>query len=579
MARQQVNPQLLRALSQEDERAYRLKMTSALCLDIAQEDAVYRAELDSNSRREIVRTTLQQLTGKQRRRLFAMKLKKGKDDIAVLEPFLLSESIRSVQQAHESLQDFDGIKLNGATATLFTRLYEAAASALPLYLKLWENTEVAMSAIHSTIVHGLQDGVKSELSHFMSQREMQDIYREQRNKERIRDIVLERISEYLSSIDPDEFEALRPSILPLYYLRPLALFPFDELFSNYGFSGNPRQAENPHHFDLVTGIEHIERLFYALYFARRLPEDSVIHEQLVRVAYENQIDAIEINRTQNAVTWLADTARTFSESIPLADIIRVARKDPFYRIQVYRSRIQLDSFFRASLSRHVLRELDRRFGDIRMGVIGSLIQELFHTQLPPLENYGSTDNAPEQRYGLPSFKYALSMQALITFLTRYYQSVIQEDARILTRIMPARLRDEQEALMHHASAFEDVVERIMDIDRRLGPEETDGQKLTRLRQNLAHDVTQQRAFRTFVDRYHQDALGLINKALEHINGIRRVFQTVIDLNSRNIEESYLTFEHSTRGKGSLKDTLVKDLRLLDYVNGLVVESLAFDDGY
>lgn len=570
-----VADRIQRALSPEDERMYSGQISSALRLDLAQEEQVFPARLDENTRRELVRTGIESLSGSERRSLWAIKWRTGKDEISSYEPFLLSRCRRRVRNAGETFKDFDGSFLSEKSIHLFTELYEAAQGVRPLFDELWASRERFIDAVSASFVHP-ESGMRFELSQFMSQREMQNIYLKERNKQKIRDLIVERIDTYLNKIEPERFEALRLGMLPLYFLKPLAQFPFDRLFEFYGVKGNPRSASAPTRFDLLYGADYLEKLYYAVYMARKMPAGAHVDDRLLRNAFPEYED-IDIQRVSSSVTWLADTALEFSDVFPLADIIRVARRDPFYRLQIYLPKLDLRVFYRAALMRRVLLELDNRFGDIRMGVIGYLIRELFPSGLTDLAHYGSSEDSPETRAGLPRFKYGMAMQSLITFLEADYRRDLQETVRILTRILPARFREEQESLLYHASQFEDVVERITAIDRGMGEEENDGQTLARLRRNISFDRSQQNAYRAFVNQRHQELLGLLHKALEHLRGLMSVFQAVIELNSTNVEESYRSLHGGTRAR--LRDSLKQQYDRLDYLNALVTETIALDDGY
>ena len=569
-----VNERVQRALSAEDERTYTSRMAQALRLDLAQEEQVFQARLDDNTRRELVRSGIESLSRSDRRRLWAMQWKTGKDEIGSYEPFLLNRCRRHVREAHESLSDFDGKFLSGQSIHLFIELYEAATGVRALFDELWASSHRFMTAVSDSLVHP-DSGMKFELSQFMSQREMQNIYLKERNKEQIRDMIIRRIDEYLSGVESERFEKLRLGLLPLYFLKPIAQFPFDRLFEFYGVEGNPRSASSFDRFDLLYGTEHLEKLYYAVYMARKMPPGAYVDVRLIRNAFP-EYDEMDIERVNSSITWLADTAEEFAKKVPLADIIRVGRQDPFYRLQLYLPKIDVRAFYRAALLRKVLLELDKRFADIRMGVIGYLIRELFPKGLENLQNYGSRDNSPEMRAGLPRVKYGMAIQALVTFLETDYRRDLQQTVRVLTRILPARYREEQESLMYHASQFEDVVERFMAIDEGMGEEENDGQTLTRLRRNITFDRSQQNAYRAFVDQRHQEILGLLHKSLEHVRGIMSVFHSVIDLNSANVEESYRAYRGS---RTTLRESLKQQNNRLDYLKALIIEAIALDDGY
>lgn len=571
----------IRGLSPDDEKHFTDRIRRALALDIVLEDQVYHARLEKQARLNLIQSTLENLSRKERKGLWAMKVRTGKDDVGALEPYLLSRCTKIIQETGEALEGFDGRFLSGESIRLFAALHDAVVSVYPVFERLWSNPEALTSTIMNTIISSAE-GVRTELSQFMSQREMQNIYLEKRDKKQIRDMVIARVGEYIEQLDTEKIAAVEKSLRPLYYLRPLVFFPFHELFSLYGVYGSPRDSGyTAHRIDLIDHIEYFERLYAALYLARKLETDDRLHPSILEKAAETAEGNLshDVERLQSAVLWLADCAREFSEMLPLADIIRVAQRDCFYRIQMYLPRLDLNECYSAYLMRHVLGDLDKRFGDIRMGVIGYFIRELFGDTMSELEHYGSSENSEETRLGLPVFKYKLAMRAVITFMHKQYRQVLLEEIRILTRIMPARMRDEQEALIHHSSSFEDVVERIMSIDRGMAVEESDGQTLARIRSNIDRDPAQQNAYRGFVGQKHRAVLALLQKSLEHISGMISVFRLVVDLDSSTMEDSYFSFERSTELRGLLRLTLKNDIRTLEHLKGLVTEAIVLDDGF
>ncbi len=579
MASNRVEVSAPKALTSDDESRLESTVRHALSLDVATDTPVYPARLEESTRRELLRAEIEKLSGRDRRALWTMRIRTGRDELGVIEPYLLDQKKRAIRRSQPSLRDFDGTALSPESAALFSDLYDAATGFRPYFRRIWGDDAAFVDVLFRSVVH-TKPALRDELSHFMSQQEMQEIYLRERNRQHVHQLVIERIDAYVEGLERSRFEQIEQAALPLYYLGPLLHFPFDDFLRCYGIEGSPKRKRGATRLVLSEGIYYLERLFHAIYLARRLPEDDPSTGDLLRMF---GFSPDEADRLAMSMTWLADTAREFSRSIPLADIIRVGRRDPFHRLQVYIPTLRLTEFYRAKLKLMCLRTLDERFPDVRVGVVGYHLRELFDEQLESLKHYEAPDVTEENQeeaptVALPRPKYGLAMRCLITYLHRHYRSVLQEEARVIGRIMPARMREEQGTLMHQAGAFEDVVERLISTDIAMAPQEYDGQTLARLRRNIDRDISQQKAYQAFISQKQREVLMLVNKALEHLKGMHEIFEAVLPLDSPQLDESYRSMRGTRRGKGGLRESLEREMRIMDQLEALVIETIMIDDG-
>jgi hypothetical protein len=76
------------------------------------------------------------------------------------------------------------------------------------------------------------------------------------------------------------------------------------------------------------------------------------------------------------------------------------------------------------------------------------------------------------------------------------------------------------------AALEDLETRIVAFDRTLSPEEDDGRQLARFRANAATDLVVQKGYRAFLQQKDREARELIEKAREHLSGVRRIMDEI-----------------------------------------------------
>lgn len=581
MASNRIEASAPKALTDDDESRLESAMRNALGLDIVTDTPVYPVRLEEGTRRDLLRTEIERLSARDRRTLWTLRVRSGKDDLGAIEEYFLNRTKREIRRSLTVLRDFDGTSLPPESAELFGDLYDTAAGIGPHLQRVWENESVFIHAVFRSTVRSTPP-LREELSHFLPQQEMQEIYLRHRSRQYLQQLLVKRIDAYVAGLDSSHFDRIEEALLPLYYLRPLTHFPFDRLLQRYGIEGSPRGKKGATRFGLSDGIEYLERLYHAIYVARRLPEDTTATGDLLQ-AFGFSPD--EAERLAASMSRLADTAREFSRKIPLADIIRVGRNDPFHRLQVYLPKVKLAEFYRARLTLTCLRTFDERFSEVREGVIASLLRRLFDEKLEPLAYYEAPDAADENGeketdISLPRPKYGLAMRCLITFRHGHYRSVLQEKTRIIGRILPGHMREDQETLTDQARAFEDVVDRLIATDYGMAPQEYDGQTLTRLRRNIEHDISQQKAYQVVIAQKQREVLLLVNKALEHLKSMREVLESV-NANTLDpaaqLEESYRSIRRNKQGNERLQESLQREIRVMDQLEALVTETLTIDD--
>lgn len=262
----------------------------------------------------------------------------------------------------------------------------------------------------------------------------------------------------------------------------------------------------------------------------------------------------ETSAFQGSLQGLDAAVRRARERLPTAEIIRVARSDPYYRFVAYVPKLRLRDFYYSSLKIRVLDDLDARFPEIRMGTIGKLVQALFGGTTEPFTAFRASRNAAMNRLSLPTFRYVRSLNAVYTFIVRIYRSAEQDLIRILGRLLQGRDRELQNDLMVHASAIEDVNDRIRAFDESFSPENDDGKTLMRLQSALERDPSGAKALRHYVLEKDRASREMIAYALEHFQGLAAVLSRVIKLNSTAVRD-----EFASAGGGGRREALERTL--------------------
>ncbi len=575
------------ALTVDEEKSLKRTIRESLSLDSAQDQHLFQATFDASQRRQLVEQALETMNARERAKYRVFRLKAGKDSITGYEPYRLQMCKERIVRSHETLAEYDGETLPGKSGEVLAPVIRAVQAVRPFFNRLWESDTMITSAVHYLMVSKASN-LRAGLSEFMSQREMQELYLKEQSKARIRDIVIERFDAHIRDVNEQELNALEPGLRPLYYLYPLVSMDFQNLCEQYGMDSHGQITGALRRVRVGSIIGELQELFYAFYLVRKLPVDTEVHNEIIEYMFSSHANpeqtsdlmpGSDVATVQRSIRTLMSAARSVADILPLADIIRVYNQDPFFRLQAYVPNLRLLPFYSAHLRKIILADLDRRFGDVRMGVIGYVINELFNGTLMDLKYYGAWSNPKELKVGLPAFQYQMAMQCLLSYLNGHFQQRLQEEVRIVSKILPARRRDDQGKLILHAAALQDVGEKLNEFDVGFSPERPDGQYLYRTRQLLEKDISQQKAFRTFQAQKHREVRLLLHAAIEHIDVIETVLREVGNLKSTNLEDRYRNFDPWNPRPLSLEDMINVETERLRMLRGLLNEAIALDEGY
>jgi hypothetical protein len=259
--------------------------------------------------------------------------------------------------------------------------------------------------------------LKKELQDFISTRELQDAYLEERNISAVHDTVVARLRAHFDDMPPELFNNMSEGILPLYYLKDLVLFPFAQLFSYFGYraGGMPPEEAPPFQGASAAAVaELLERLYYALYAAQRMSTSVLLYDEVLvtYVKAENEGTPLEqaeldarVEGLRATIRRLGRNARRAAKDLRLAALIRLIRKDPYFKMIVYLPKVNLGEFYRSAVSIRVLAQLTDRIAAVQLGVVGRLEKDLYGDRALTIANYRNYGQPLLRRHGLPSFRY------------------------------------------------------------------------------------------------------------------------------------------------------------------------------
>jgi len=617
--------ELVDELPAEERKELYERVKRSLSLQTDESRKIYHAELPRDRRAELIQQEIQSLGLWARFVYWLMRLLSHRPDEEVFLRYKMGRMRRTISGAGTDLVDFvEKFLLPEAGRRLFS-LYQAAYPIIPMFRLLWTDTDFLQEMVSFLLERRIPDA-KTEINQFMPMKEMQDLFMQTEKKQSIRNEVMARLERYLSALQPDMFAHLEEGLLPLYYLKGLCLFPYDEFYSMMGADLGYSAPEKIPELEAVRilDIEHyLEELYYAIYSTHRLPKNVIVHSELLEYYVDNseqerialigvvagsegagepeEVEAGDdeeaseeapegddegsdarqqrISSLRKALRSAKDQAERLHRSLPIADIIKYFREDPYYRFLVYVPRLNLREYYASALTVSILGQLESRFEDVRMGVIGRMITHIFGTEPPEFENFRSSSFAWVKGIGLPTIRYVKSVNILYNYIRLHYFGELHELVQALSRIIPARYREEQSSMVFHAAGLEDLMDKIHAFDLSFSPDTDEGKSLIRMRTAMEKDPSLQRSFRIIMAQKDRDARSLLDKGAEHIQGLQNAFSNLRQAREPALSgrlAQYQGVEGVQRDGDSL---LARYIETFVFLRKLLNQLIAMEEGY
>ncbi|MBN1837529.1 MAG: hypothetical protein JW820_16860 [Spirochaetales bacterium] len=561
-------------------------------------DDLVRVELKQEEREKLLAEEMQALTGWDRLLLWLKRLFSGRSRRELFIDWKIGQLKRRVKSRSPGLTGFETRDLSPRFACALYELYSSVVALRGSFEELHGNAEFRDRAVLYLVERRYPD-VKKGLEELVPREEMEGIYSDSGSEQEVRKLCLRRLEEYLRRIPDRVMHQLDEGMKPFFYLKNPVLFPYAGIFRQFKVDINSAPDGKAPEFQPAAAmlvLDQLERLHHCVSLPAELGAQWFCHEEVFqcyleqegsqeeRSEQEPEVPARE-EETQSAaslssaVVRLVEETRRFESRIPLLDLIRYFRKDPYYRLMFAVPRFHVKPAYSAALKSRVLAELEREIDGVKKSVLerklaevfkGERFMELFHYVDRPDSEYRSLD--------LPVFGHTTSLKVLYNYLSRVYRSSIQEVVQVANMNVLSGNRIAQARLNQHAAGLEELEARIVLLDRSLSLDEDDGKTLQRLRHRLATDLNQQRQYRGFVADKDQEALELIEQGSDYLTGIKRTFEELLSSPVESVK-SVLQTLHFFKGRSvTLSGLLRSTADLIGDFLGLLSQLLALEKG-
>lgn len=538
---------------------------------------IIHREIRADRRTQLVISDMNRLTTWERIRLWWRRFVSGGNDEDVFLKFRLSQARERVKVREELYADFENRFVLPALPQAVRQLCREAAAVRTFFETLWQDTDSLRRVLDFLLARRVPES-KRQLNHFCSTHEMQEIFRTTESRNQLKQLVLDRVSAYVDRIPPSVMEEIETGLKPLYLMRDLALFNFDDFYVQFQSSERAARSTGEVEFKAAAAhrvLEQLELLYLALYNVSQISDQPTVYSEVLNFYLareegqsldDTQLDLPDTAQTaalRSAILNLIGTAKSIRQRVPFVDIIRYFHGDPYYRFLAYVPRIRLADFYYSNLKIEVLQELDRRFNDLRMGVIGKMLQEVFPQGLVQFEYFHPEIQSAIKRAGIGQLQVYRSLQVIHTFVLTVYRGGLLEFMRIIGRLLPTRARQQGVDLTLVIAGLDDVAERLRAYDLSFSPDSDEGKTFYRYRYTTVdRDRSQISAYQALIQQKERDANGMIEKFQEQIAGVLQHFRGIKKSSHANVNERYHTYE------STLADPRPFDARLDSYIRTL-----------
>ena len=548
------------------------------------EEAV-QVELQEDEREKIIAYELKKASAWVRFMLWMRTFFTGKPKKEVFLDIrlrLLKNHIRSVSPG------ITGFETRDLSSKFARKLYDLYLKVQPLasvYHAL-SSDKAVRGAAYAWYVEQRWEHEKKTIDEFITTDEMEEIFSQTGQTDEITKKLSLRLNDYIRAI-PETFmlQLEEQSRLHL-FLGRIASFPYAAFFRYFNFLlADSPDSKNPsfEHAPVMLTLDLMEKLHVSFSLFHRCAPDYLYAEE--PIAYYLSVRAglkpgaeegrekieAELGQLRADVMALATEIDSFELAVPLLDLLRFFRRDPWFQLVFNPPRLYLKSIYFSTLKARLGQELGERLETIKERVIGKKIQEVLKGQrLVEFMYYKENPDFDFRKLGLPYFGCIRSLSLMYNYLLQQFKGVMQEAAQVVAGTALANNRILQSRLMQNISGLEDLEARIVLFDRSLSPDEEDGKQLGRFRFSVATDLLLQKTYRAFISQKDREVRDLIEKAKDFMAAVRTIFD---DIRTSTLENtrSLLKTLHLYRGRNQTlgqilnarSETISAFLKLLD----------------
>ena len=621
MSESQVLRELASSLTEKERHELLEKIKQSLHITDDSEEDIVEKQLDEKERDKLIRQEISQTSLLTRLILWFKSIFSGRSKKEIYLNMKIQTLKKRIQRKSAGITGFETRDLTPKMAELVLQLYTTIHPLVKLFRLLWKNPDV-FDRVFTSILEKTLDSPKKALEDLVTIERLEEVYSREGLKDAIRKEVVKEIEDYVETIPDELIGALEKEFTPLFYLRDTVLFPYNDLFELFHYKPDVNSQVAPFKSaSAMIALKLLERLYYALYTIGKIEEPMHFSNELCvqlgnlegyvsrNETGEKEEDLEELSENgpvekpsgseedseskEDSLDHYAEmgeqvlrnarealkSAKKFNANVPLAELIRYFKRDPYYKMMIYVPELKLRDFYSSALKMRLLPQIDGIFKEIRQRVVTKRIDELFEgRQVKNFRYYRKYSSLEYEKLGLPVFTNIGPLTFLFNFLDLFYRLFIQECIQILSRGILQQNRLTLNRLLVYAGEAEETHDRIQQFDNSLSPDEDDGKLFQRLRFKLASNTSHQRLYRNLIIQKDKEVQTHLAKGKESLAGIKKVFDEILTSPTESVKGKLSTYYFVQGESVTLKNLLMKCSTGIDSFHKLMYQVEKLDSG-
>ncbi len=409
------------------------------------EEAV-AVELQEGEREKIIAFEMKKASAWVRFLVWLRTLVSGRSRRDVFLELRLRQVRSHVRSVSPGITGFETRDLTPRFARRLYELYLKTQAISPVY-HAFASDKAVRGAAYAWYVEERSENPRRSIDDFVPSGEMEEIFAQTGQTEEIRKKLALRLNEHARAI-PESFIAKLEEEARLHvYLGKLSTFPFGSFFRYFNcVLPDPPDSRSPtfESAPAMLTLDLVEKLYVALSLVKRCAPSYLYAEEplsfylAVRggVAPGELRDAekrvVDLARMRTDVMALAREIEVFEGTVPLLDLLRYFRRDPWYQLVFNAPRLYLRSLYFNALKARLSEQLEERLGAVKERVIGRKMEELLKGQkLVELAHYRESPDFDYRSLSLPYFSGIRSLTLVYNFLLQQFKGPMQEAAQLV----------------------------------------------------------------------------------------------------------------------------------------------------
>jgi hypothetical protein len=458
----------------------------------------------------------------------------SRPDYEILGERKLGSARAALRDKVPDLVSFARQEWSAELGKLIFDFYVEANALKPLFDHLFQQ-KLTLEAGLVLLIREEHPAAIRSLDDLFPEREVADLYRQDPHRSALQSELDQRLERYLEGIPPLAFERAKERLRPLYYLRPLVMFPYGFLLELFGHNTDKGEAAKYPYLNgcpwrKASGL--LERFYYGIHLCTKLDAKEGSLTQIwaaaaERMTTEKAVWTVEtITQRMSALTRLAqDTARR----VPWKEVLQWSFQDPYYGVKYVLPKFSVREFYHATLAMSLREQLDERVPELRQKLLGDERAILFQNgSYEPLEYYVPGVGSASQK--VRGFQYPETLGLLWGFLSHHFAKKIVPFHQSLARMVAPASKSSLQGLSNIVEELAALRSRIHQFDRTLHPDSDEGKDFQKLKYELSSKALGLKPFLQLIQNKDAQALEMLNRGLEGLQILQTQLAGVRDRN-------------------------------------------------